>query len=657
VVAVTDTVLFRVDQVTFRTILFQQTEKSKKDKTDLLRGIGFLQNLTDTDLKKLSNVMTPRVFRKDEVLVKKGEHGDAFYVLQEGRVMCKDISVGDALYENISLGPGEYFGVSQSASRTNPPFVSNEALEQLSLTLVPSFLHIQERALVTSTPRAANVVSLTQGVAFSIDRDTFEKVLGRMSSLILKAQDSRLLTGVPFIRMAKLEPPQLAALANLCCDRHFRKGEVLFHQHGTHKPALYLVREGKVRLESSDSEEVIQSGGYFGDASMLCAASNKSESVDRSPYTATVVEDCVCGVLTLQDCRNVFDTDIFSGVDVDQQNDSHLRTQEASIIKLENLKKHTILGEGTFGQVWLVSDNSEVNSAQCPFALKIQSKQHLVQEGQARAAIREKKILSDCMHPFTTKLVSSYQDDHFIYMLMEFVQGGELFSLVHQEGGGGLSEFQARFYALCIADVLAYLHHGRVAFRDLKPENVMIDTKGYPLLIDFGFAKFVPDYTYTLCGTPGYLPPEVVMQRGHNVSADHWTLGIFIYELLSGQSPFYYDGMDQMSLFESIVQDDYDPPTGASPEAIDLIAKFLEKDPTRRLGSLAQGESEIFEHPWFADLDLQALRHRVIPAPWVPSVRDPFDTSCFDDWSALEDKTTTISHRLDEKEARIFEDF
>jgi protein kinase A len=188
-------------------------------------------------------------------------------------------------------------------------------------------------------------------------------------------------------------------------------------------------------------------------------------------------------------------------------------------------------------------------------------------------------------------------------------------------------------------------------------ENVMIDSKGYPVLIDFGFAKYVVDKTYTLCGTPGYLPPEVILTRGHNCSADYWSLGVLIYEMVTGKNPFYFDGLDQMALFKSIVQGVYEPPQSGSREAADIIAKLLVKDPSRRLGSLARGEPEVFEHAWFRDIDLQALRGREIPGPWIPDLDDPLDTSCFEDWSHLADRTASRFPPIHERDAALFMNF
>lgn len=132
-------------------------------------------------------------------------------------------------------------------------------------------------------------------------------------------------------------------------------------------------------------------------------------------------------------------------------------------------------------------------------------------------------------------------------------------------------------------------------------------------------AKFVTDKTYTLCGTPNYLSPEVIMNRGHNSSSDHWALGVLIYEMVAGENPFFYDGMPQMELFQCIVREKFYPlPDEVSDEAFYVIDELLEKDPTQRLGSLAGGAKDIIAKEWFQDLNLDDLRQKKFKAPFIP---------------------------------------
>lgn len=147
------------------------------------------------------------------------------------------------------------------------------------------------------------------------------------------------------------------------------------------------------------------------------------------------------------------------------------------------------------------------------------------------------------------------------------------------------------------------------------------------------------------------------MSRGHDFSADHWALGILLYEMLEGENPFYFEGMDQILLFKSIVDDTHKPLSNSSPEAMRLVDALLEKDPVQRLGSLKRGEAEILQHEWFDGLDLQELRHGKITAPWIPPLSGPLDSSCFDDWSEVVDKSTLKFAMIREKHAKEFEGF
>jgi serine/threonine protein kinase len=329
-------------------------------------------------------------------------------------------------------------------------------------------------------------------------------------------------------------------------------------------------------------------------------------------------------------------------------------TDELLEIQLQDLEKHTILGEGTFGQVWLVT----TTKSSLPYALKIMAKYDLAIENQLEGAMQEKNTLISMHHPFISKLFNTYQEEHYIYFLLEFYAGGELFTLMHthkEDDSAGLNETQAKFYALCVADALAYLHKRKIAFRDLKPENVMIDVRGYAVLIDFGFAKRVlSGKTFTLCGTPRFAAPEMITTEGHDYTVDYWQLGVLIYEMITGENPFSFDGQDQSDLFKSIVEDEPPSPPGASSEATDLVVSLIIKAPKQRLPDLA-----ILRHEWFSELNLNQMRGRVAKAPWVPDLKDALDVSCFDDWAAegLVDTTTIPRANITQKQQEILKNF
>ena len=289
-------------------------------------------------------------------------------------------------------------------------------------------------------------------------------------------------SAIKLIQKSHLSGATLAALAALIEDQRFAPRSTIVREGEKTPAALYFIREGQVQVKSINGKinNVIEEGGYFGEDMLQADLNGMNATTDVvAQYTITVMgEEAVLGVLTLENCRKLMDTTMLG---------QGKRTAFTSIIDtaipLKALKKHSILGAGTFGQVWLVSKDDR------PYALKIQSKYELLQNGQAQGVIQEKNIMSQLNHPFLIRLVQTYQDISYLYMLLELVQGGELFNLMHQESYDGISESDAKFYSVCILEGLSYMHRRQYLYRDLKPENVLIDNQGYPVIVDLGFGK------------------------------------------------------------------------------------------------------------------------------------------------------------------------
>jgi hypothetical protein len=461
------------------------------------------------------------------------------------------------------------------------------------------------------------------------------------------------------IQDSKLDLRTLTSMADLLEDHHFEAGSKIIRRGQTTPAALYFVRKGEVSITTNDesTNEIIKAGGFFGEEQLLADAksgknSPRDPATTKAEYTVTVTKDCVCGVMLLSQCRLVMDT-LYIGKPrnstmVDSINEGH--------IKLSDLKRHRILGAGTFGQVWLVS-RDRPDGSRTPYALKIQSKYELCDNGQAHAVMTEKENMAQLHHPFLSNMVCTFQDENLLYMVMGIVQGGELHSVMYSDTHAGLPERNAKFYAAGIAEGLAYMHRRGYVYRDLKPENVLVDAQGYCVIVDFGFVKFVSDKTYTLCGTPLYIPPEVILNRGHNWGADHWSLGVLLFEMFEGFTPFYIEGMDQMDLFRAIARGRYDVPKKISREAKSILAGFLTTDPNLRLGSLAGGEQDIYHHSWFKSIDFEKLRNKEISAPFMPDIKDPLDASNFSDWSHVDDKLKKKYPKVDKSHQAIFEKF
>jgi protein kinase A len=308
---------------------------------------------------------------------------------------------------------------------------------------------------------------------------------------------------------------------------------------------------------------------------------------------------------------------------------------------------------GAFGKVWLATS---VDEKKTPYACKTINKRQLIQANQVKGVIREKQIMASIEHPFILGLVGGFQDETSLYLLLPMIQGGELFNVVHTDKRDGISNSASVFYGACILEALGHLHDRNIVYRDMKPENALIDAKGYCIMVDLGFAKIVVDKTYTLCGTPEYLAPEIIMSKGHDKAVDYWSFGVLVYEMLVGRSPFYTHGTDQVSLFKRIVMVKYSCPASVKEDAQDIIKKLLTRRQASRLGNLSRGHHDVKDHPWFASMDWEKLNNIELRAPWIPTIKNPLDSSHFEDFSR-EEREVDRGRPLNPKEQSLFADF
>ena len=227
-----------------------------------------------------------------------------------------------------------------------------------------------------------------------------------------------------------------------------------------------------------------------------------------------------------------------------------------------------------------------------------------------------------------------------LYMLMEVVQGGELFNRLQTSSTPGrISTAEARFYAACVLDALGHLHSFSVVYRDLKPENALIDSAGYLKLVDFGFAKSITDRSYTVCGTPEYLAPELLLSQGHDHGVDYWAFGVLIYEMVSGYSPFA-DAVnaDQVVICKNILRGTVEFPSHVRDRDLKkIVIQLLARDVPRRLGCLRGRDQDVRAHTFFNAVDWEELRSRRVATPWIPQLSSPLDTSNFDAYDENDD--------------------
>lgn len=290
-----------------------------------------------------------------------------------------------------------------------------------------------------------------------------------------------------------------------------------------------------------------------------------------------------------------------------------------------------VLGRGAFAKVYLVRGKG--SNRENWYALKAYNKQAIVQKNQAQYIHTEKAALQACSdHPYIVTLYYAFQSKDRLFLVMEYCGGGDLLSALTRRKA--FTESEAAFYIGEIALALSHLHSKGIVFRDLKPENVVMDLDGHCLLTDFGISKEgIKDHTSanTFCGSPMYLAPEMLSRSGHGFALDWYSVGALCFELLTGLPPFYTN--DKKQLFHNILRGHLVIPDYLSPNARDLIQRLLHRDPKQRLGSGPRGDKEIFEHPFFASVDWERMKRRELPPPFRPKTKsDPSgipDTSNF----------------------------
>ncbi|XP_029773668.1 serine/threonine-protein kinase N1 [Suricata suricatta] len=299
-----------------------------------------------------------------------------------------------------------------------------------------------------------------------------------------------------------------------------------------------------------------------------------------------------------------------------------------SPLTLEDFKFLAVLGRGHFGKVLL----SEFRPSGELFAIKALKKGDIVARDEVESLMCEKRILAAVTragHPFLVNLFGCFQTPEHVCFVMEYSAGGDLMLHIHSDV---FSEPRAVFYSACVVLGLQFLHEHKIVYRDLKLDNLLLDTEGYVKIADFGLCKEGMGYgdrTSTFCGTPEFLAPEVLTDTSYTRAVDWWGLGVLLYEMLVGESPF--PGDDEEEVFDSIVNDEVRYPRFLSAEAIGIMRRLLRRNPERRLGSSERDAEDVKKQPFFRTLGWDTLLARRLPPPFVPTLSGRTDVSNFDE--------------------------
>ena len=330
-----------------------------------------------------------------------------------------------------------------------------------------------------------------------------------------------------------------------------------------------------------------------------------------------------------EETLNVLDSETKLDNSNDEDNNNEEADSQPLNVKLTyaDFEPIKLLGRGSFGEVLLV----RLKANKKVYAMKILNKKLLKIKKQQTHTKTERDLMVKINSPFIVNIKSAFQDISKLYIVSEFMQGGDMFFHMHDGRIVTFNNEKARFYVMELVLALESLHKHNMVYRDLKPENILLDAKGHVKLTDFGLSKILEneeDKAFTICGTPQYLAPEVIQKKGYDKAVDWWSLGCVMYEMLTGKIPFAIKRGVKLNM--SIYEQGVNYPSILTNNAKDLIKKLLILNPSERLGSGPDGIEKVKNHPYFNGVSWKDVLQKKIRPPFIPKLKDDTDLKYFD---------------------------
>jgi len=577
---------------------FPSYKKSDKAQ-DLIRAAimdnDFMKNLETSQIKEIVDCMYPMEYAKGSLIIKEGDIGSIVYVMEEGKV---EVSREGKFLSVMSAG--KLFG---------------------------------ELAILYNCQRTATIKAATDCKLWAIERQCFQTIMMR-TGLIKQTEYTAFLKSVP--TFVNLPEETLIKIADVLEEYTYKEGEYIIRQ-GAIGDTFFIISRGRVKVtrkEGGNEEKFIRNlhkGDFFGEKALSGEEVRTANIVaDEGEVKCLVIdrESFSQMIANLEEIKKRY---------IDLPERKKFIHEEFKGLKLSDLRIIATLGVGGFGRVELVMIAGDGKNRS--FALKQMKKSQIVETRQQQHIMSEKEIMEESDCQFIVKLFKTFKDRKFLYMLMESCLGGELWTILRDRGN--FDDSTTRFYTSCVVEAFDYLHSRGIIYRDLKPENLLLDANGYVKLVDFGFAKKlqVGRKTWTFCGTPEYVAPEVILNKGHDISADYWSLGVLMFELLTGTPPF--TGTDPMKTYNIILKgiDAIEFPRNITARAKELIKKLCRDNSAERLGYQKGGIRDIQKHKWFDGFNWEGLRQRNLQPPIIPSIQSHLDTSNFDEYPMDSDGT------------------
>ena len=580
-------IVSRTSETEYVRVVVPKPESVKQLIHDAIAANILFKACSSEELAELVEVFAPSEASAGSTIIRQGDEGDAFYVMERGTI---DVYEGDT--HKATLYSGTSFG---------------------------------EIALLYGCPRSATLRTRYFCKLWSVNRAAFRAITSQFKQRRMEAKVKSLKNVKIKDKFLSdvLSESEINTLALATLNESYDAGHTIIRE-GEPGDIFYMIDSGDVDVYINAKGDVpvvtLKSGQMFGELALL--------SNDLRTASCVAKTDVKCHIL-MRDDFNLLLGDLQSlmdGGDYRRREEESVQPKKSSKVSVQidlaDLDILKVLGIGAFGRVRLAKLRHPVDGIKTGdgyFALKCISKESLKENGLDSHILNEKAIMSGLEHPFINRFYCDMEDEKYLYFLLEALPGGELCKRLREEKQ--FPEPWGRFYSASVLFAFCHMHAKKIAYRDLKPENLVMDSVGYVKVVDFGLAKVIDGgKTWTLCGTPAYLAPEIVLNDGHDWAVDYWALGVFLFEMTSGKEPFA--AKNPMEVYKQIVSGHVEIPSYFSPELTDLIVKLLNTSKSKRLGRTMGGGGAVMQHRWYSDFDWDAHLEKRLDVPLQPKTQE-----------------------------------